>query len=384
MDLIRPLGLAGVRCAVVTSPHGLQTYSRFAHTIIPWDDDEIAEGADALLYLLTCFGAAQPVRPVLFYELDAQLLFVSRNRKQLSQAFRFVIADPELIEDLVNKGRFQILAERLNLPVPRTRWVKPSIEAAPNSIDIRFPVVVKPLWRRKSWGANGETAKVIQIDTLQALCEAWPRWALLGDDLLIQELIPGPETHIESYHVYIDDHGTIAGEFTGRKIRTLPTSHGHSTALTITDAADVVTLGRSLVERLGLRGVAKFDFKRDPDGRLYLLEINPRFNLWHHLGATAGVNLPALVFADLTGLSRPSTMPVRTGMRWCRFSEDWHSAKASGMPFRTWLPWALRCEATTLVWDDPMPLVHSLWRALSGPISQRFVQAKERLWPVTR
>src|SRR5215470_19812901 len=40
-----------------------------------------------------------------------------------------------------------------------------------------------------------------------------------------------------------------------------------------------------------LTGVAKPDFKRAPDGRLLLLEINPRFNLWHHLGAVAGVNL---------------------------------------------------------------------------------------------
>ena len=55
-------------------------------------------------------------------------------------------------------------------------------------------------------------------------------------------------------------------------------------------------LGRTLVQRLGLRGVAKFDFKRAADGRLFLLEVNPRFNLWHHPGALAGVNLPALVF----------------------------------------------------------------------------------------
>jgi D-aspartate ligase len=376
MDMIRPLGLAGIRCAVVTSPTGLPAYSRFAHTIIPWNDEEVAEGAEALLYLLTSFGAGQPERPVLFYELDAQLLFVFRNREQLSRAFRFVIADPVLVEDLVDKGRFQVLAERLNLPVPRTQRVRPSIDAPPKNIEIRFPVVMKPLWRRNSWGALSETAKVIQIDTLQALREVWPRWALQGEELLLQELIPGPETKIESYHVYINEQGTIVGEFTGRKIRTLPISHGHSTALTITDAADVLTLGRSLVERLGLRGVAKFDFKRDPEGRLHLLEINPRFNLWHHLGAIAGVNLPALVFADLTGIPRPPPMPVHTGMRWCRFSEDWRAAKASGLSFKTWLPWALRCEATSLAWDDPMPFVHSLWRALSGPLARRFAPSE--------
>ena len=44
---------------------------------------------------------------------------------------------------------------------------------------------------------------------------------------------------------------------------------------------------------LGLRGVAKLDFKRTAAGELVLLEVNPRFNLWHLPGAVAGVNLPA-------------------------------------------------------------------------------------------
>ena len=61
----------------------------------------------------------------------------------------------------------------------------------------------------------------------------------------------------------------------------------------------------TIVERLALTGVAKLDFKRDPQGNLRLLEINPRFNLWHHAGAIAGVNIPALVYADLAGLPRP-------------------------------------------------------------------------------
>jgi hypothetical protein len=64
-----------------------------------------------------------------------------------------------------------------------------------------------------------------------------------------------------------------------------------------------------------LTGGAKLDFKSAPDGRLLLLEINPRFNLWHHLGAVAGVNLPALVYADLVGLPRPATRPARAGAR---------------------------------------------------------------------
>jgi predicted ATP-grasp superfamily ATP-dependent carboligase len=112
----------------------------------------------------------------------------------------------------------------------------------------------------------------------------------------------------------------IVGEFTGRKIRTYPISYGYSTALIITKAEDVAAQGRKIVTKLGLRGVAKLDFKRDPTGKLWLLEVNPRFNLWHRLGADAGINIPALVFQDLTEQHRPDTCSAQEGATYCRGS----------------------------------------------------------------
>ena len=148
----------------------------------------------------------------------------------------------------------------------------------------------------------------------------------------------------------------------GRKIRTLPLSYGHTTALEITDTADVRGQGRSIVERLGLTGVAKLDFKRDAQRKLHLLEINPRFNLWHNAGAAAGVNIPALVYADLAGLPRPAVTRAKAGVRWCRIWKDFPAARASGIPLARWLPWALGCERKSAVsWDDPMPVLRSAW-----------------------
>jgi len=122
----------------------------------------------------------------------------------------------------------------------------------------------------------------------------------------------------------------------------------------------LVVIGRDLVGRLALRGVAKFDFKRAPDGRLFLLEVNPRFNLWHHLGAVAGVNLPALVYADLVGLPRPAAREARAGVQWCGLGNDWLAAKAEGMSFAAWAFWMSGCEAKALNWDDPLPFLRAV------------------------
>lgn len=361
MDLVRPLGLAGIRCAVVGPPGGATAHSRFTERLIPWEGGNDGALVDRLLH----FGAAQAEKPVLYMEEDAQLLMVSRHRDRLATVFRLMLADAGLVETLVDKGRFQALAERLDLPVPRTRRLRPLPGSEAPDLDLRYPVIVKPLTRRPPWDEIEGLGKAIRVNGQEELRALWPRLIPVGIDLLAQELIPGPETRIESHHVYIDADGAVAGEFTGRKIRTYPVDYGHSTALTITDidgeGADVAALGRKIAARIGLKGVAKFDFKRDPDGRLHLLEINPRFNLWHHLGAVAGVNLPAIVQADLTGRPRPSPRQgpakARPGACWCHISKDRLAARENGVPAARWLAWVARCEAKAITPDDPMPFL---------------------------
>ncbi len=362
MDLLQPIASAGISCAVVARPGVPSLYSRHAGARLAWDD--FSQNSDELLDAMLRFGRAQTERPVLFYEEDAQLIFISRMRERLAEAFRFVIADATLIEDVIDKARFSALAERLGLPVPAARQFHP-VAVEPGDLDLRFPVIIKPLTRLERWSDTFGLRKALDARDAESLRALWPQLVDVGTELLIQELIPGSEAQIESYHCYVDQHGSTAGEFTGRKIRTFPLNYGHSTALEIADTADVQELGRNIVERLGLSGVAKLDFKRDPTGKLHLLEVNPRFTLWHHLAATAGLNIPALVYADLTGTPRPRATRAKPGVRWCRAWKDLPAARASGIPLTQWLSWTLRCEAkSALSWNDPMPVLRSILHRL--------------------
>ena len=318
---------------------------------------------NALVERLLEFGRAQPEPPVFYYDGDADLLLLSRHRARLREAFRFVVAEAELVETLVDKARFQALAEQLELPVPSARRLS-VVDEPPSAVDLPFPVVVKPLTRQgERWGPLAE-AKAIHVESPAALSLLWPRLAETMPEVLVQEAVPGPESSIESYHAYIDASGEIAGEFTGRKLRTYPRRYGYSTAVTITQSDEVTALGREISRRVGLRGVAKLDFKRGPDGRLRLLEINPRFNLWHHPGAIAGVNLPALVYSDLVGVPRPASARRRPGVRWCNLAHDLQAARSEGMSPARWLGWVLASEAKSgFAWDDPLPLPRAiLWR----------------------
>jgi predicted ATP-grasp superfamily ATP-dependent carboligase len=356
MDLVRPLGLAGIRSAVVVEPGDAATYSRFTCDVIRLVDParEPARLAERLL----AYARTRPDPPVLYYGQDADLLFVSRQREQLREGFRFVIPARELVEDLVDKERFRELARRLELPVPKAIRL-PASAGSSADVPLRFPLVVKPVAHgHGDWRAVARGAKALRVETADELRRIWPALARERLDVLLQELIPGPETRVESYHVYVDAQGEVAGEFTGRKLRTDPPEFGETTALEITAAGDVAELGREVTRRLGLRGVAKLDFKRGADGRLHLLEVNPRFNLWHHAGAKAGVNLPALVYADLVGLARPPFTPARAGVRWIYHGHDARAARRQGLPLRRWLPWAIGADAKSVAArDDPLPMI---------------------------
>jgi D-aspartate ligase len=362
LDLLRAVAMAGIPCVSVSPEGALARRSRFSKAAVLYDP---GISPQALLERLIAFGRTVAERPVLFYQGDADTLFISRYRRELAAQFRFVIPDATLVEDLIDKARFQQLAVRLNLPVPPATWLSPDCPPSTEA-HLTFPALVKPFARQlATWQPYAGRAKAVRVDSFDDLTRVWQETARLGTSVLVQQLIPGEETKVESYHAYVDERGEIAAEFTGRKVRTFPVHFGQSTALELTSQADVRSLGRDLLARIGLRGVAKIDFKRGPDERLYLLEVNPRFNLWHHLGAVAGVNIPAFVYADLTRTPRPPQKTARPGVGWSRPMEDLRSVRAAGESITTWIRWTLRAKARSgIALDDPTPMIAWVMRSL--------------------
>ena len=363
VDLLRAASLAGIPCAVMAGFGEPERYSRLARTVLP--DVDSWEHPEQLSERIREFGWSQPEPPVLFYHTDGQLRLLSKNRDRIGQACRFVVPDARLVEDLVDRERFQALATRLKLPVPPACVLRPAEQAVPASLGVAYPVILKPLNRRTaSWYRLSGDARVIEVRSAAELQDLWPRLAACGMPVLAQQRVGGFETSVESYVSYVDAQGQVAAEFTGRELRAWPMGVGFSTAIETTDAPDVLALGRSVVSRLKLRGVAKVDLKRGPDGQMYLLGVNARFQGWHHLGARAGVNIPAIVYADLTGTERPTAVTARAGVRWCKPWKDLRAARATGLPLLPWAAWVLGAEVKRgLALDDPWAMLGAAgWR----------------------
>lgn len=369
LSMVRPLGRCGIPVALVTpDPNSLATRSRYCRTIVPvpsW-----VSNPDGAIDALMAWGRAQPRKPVLFYQGDHDMVAISRARDRLAPVFDFVLPSAELIEALSDKFQFADLAAERGLPVPRTLRLYRGENYRERSRDWdAFPAVLKPSMRTEWFERIGSTQKALRVNSREDLESAWQLLGANDLDLLLQAAVEGGEEQIVSYHAYVRADRSIAAEFTGRKIRTAPRLYGMSSHVQITDDPQVLALGRSVVDKLAFTGVLKIDFKIDVrDQQLYLLEINARFNLWHHPGTVAGVPIPQIVYQDCTGQGTRQGNAVRVsrhGVRWVDPQLDRKAYRdyrdAGELRMSTWLMQLLTVDVNEgFTWRDPAPGLLSL------------------------
>ncbi len=95
-----------------------------------------------LVERLLRFAETRSSRPALLYQTTGDLLMVFRYRERLSQGFRVLIGEAELVEHLTDKAQFHALAECLAHPVlraasavgPRVGAVQRALRPRPASV----------------------------------------------------------------------------------------------------------------------------------------------------------------------------------------------------------------------------------------------------------
>jgi hypothetical protein len=84
-----------------------------------------------------------------------------------------------------------------------------------------------------------------------------------------------------------------------QRIRENPITGGPSTCARTIHQADLVYAGKRLLDGLNWNGVAMVEFKRNQEGKIFLMEINPKFWGSLDLAISSGVDFPLLV-AEIT------------------------------------------------------------------------------------
>jgi predicted ATP-grasp superfamily ATP-dependent carboligase/CelD/BcsL family acetyltransferase involved in cellulose biosynthesis len=372
LNMLRCFAGTGVPTVVLASdPDSPSFFSRHCgqrRLVADWRTDPAQAAHD-----LNELGKLHAGRPVLYYGDDGMLLLVSRHRTSLGGHFRFLLPDSDLVERLVDKVLFAELARELGLPTPRTITSREGLTAEQIARELPLPVILKPFchlgWRTSNAvvGLGMGPVKALYAGNVASLASMLARIQTFSPLFVVQEHIPGSEGHVYSFHAYVDESRRSLGHFMGRKIRTYPSHAGISTYLELVDEPELANVGFEVLERLAMVGVVKLDFKRHPDtGRFYLLEVNPRYSLWNHLGAAAGVNLPLSAYKDLAGLPVVPAPPARLGTRWLSLADDARTfvrylGPSGELSLAGWLS-SLRGPKVfdVFAWDDPSPFVMNL------------------------
>jgi predicted ATP-grasp superfamily ATP-dependent carboligase len=177
---------------------------------------------------------------------------------------------------------------------------------------------------------------------------------------MIQEIISGGGESQFSYTALCRDGQPLAS-LTARRVRQIPMDFGRASTFveTIEDTATSTTAIR-LLQELRYTGIVEVEFKRDPrDGKLKLLDINPRVWGWHSLCGSAGVDYPYLQWLLTLGQPIPGTK-VAVGARWVRMSTDAPTAireiLRGRLSLRDYLR-SIRSPLSTAIYapDDPLP-----------------------------
>jgi len=326
----------------------------------------------ALVDALVDAARQLPSPPVVVPAADDAVQWCITHRKTLLPHMRL---SQGLVQEragvLLDKSLFGKRCAELGLDVPLT--VQPSSMA-----DVRdfagqagLPCIVKPraghLWRTRLRGQ-----KLLVPQTLAEL-ESNLR-DVIGDvsAVVLQELVPGPESNLLVGAVWAADAGGVKSVVTGRKIRQFPRNFGSGSLVRTERLADVEQLSADLIERLNYRGLCGTEFKLDPrSGRLRLIEINPRPTLWYDLCRAAGTSLVWAHVQELAGLAPDVPARQRDGVTWRYLVRDALALAGAGPAA---LLESLRRDAhvdtdAVFAWDDPLTGAASLGHAAMQAVS---------------
>ena len=260
------------------------------------DINEIIPQADEHSFLDRLFHIVKMYQvEVLMPSSGSDIYPYSENRKQLAEmGAEAIVSDRDKLEICRDKMlTFQTLSNK---------FVLPFTTAESDKIDA-FPVLAKPRFGKGSRG-------IVKIDDESDL-----RYIISKrDDLVFQEYLPGTEYTVD-----------VLSDLDGKPIIAVPrirmqTKAGISTKGRVLRDPALEMDCMKIAELVGIRGPCCMQMKESAEGRLKLIEINPRMGGGTIFTSLAGANFPAMLLDMIEG--RQVSLPVISEITVIRYFEE--------------------------------------------------------------
>lgn len=303
LSIVRHLGSRGitVRVSGGASCWGMQSRHCAESFPIPFGRD----AADHWHNLLLAPGGKPLEGHIILACSDEALEFLAEYRDALAPHYRLDDARPDLQTALLDKQRTLELAREAGIPAPKFWQVRGEGDIADILATATLPLMVKPLHSHKFIRVFGKKLFIVE-HSLDEVAEK-VRLARSHDlDVMVVEMIPGPDNLLSSYYTYIDAKGSSLFHFTKRIIRRYPVNRGNACYHATEWLPETAEAGRKFFAGIGFRGLGNIEFKRDTrDGQLKIIEVNARFTAAQALLRKAGAPVDLIVYCHLTGQPVP-------------------------------------------------------------------------------
>jgi predicted ATP-grasp superfamily ATP-dependent carboligase len=276
---------------------------------------------------------------------------------------------------MLDKLRTYELARAAGVPCPRTWPLDGGVDPAALAGELPFPCALKPL--HSHLFARHFTVKVFLAHDRQELLRQVERTRELGLEMLVTEVIPGPEPATWVYSTYVGEDGEPLFGLTRNKLRSYPVHFGTNSYVVARWNPEVADAGLRFLRGVGLRGLANVELKRDPrDGQWKLIECNHRFVNVQELLRRAGLDVALFTYRRALGQPTPPMEVRREGVRLWFPARDWRAARdyrrARELTWPAWVRSLVRRRIYTpvLSLDDPRPLA----TAICGKLRRRLLR----------
>ena len=275
---------------------------------------------------MTALGAKLN-HPVLIPIADQYVTVIAQNAEELASTFRFYKEATALQTQLCTKQQQYRIAEGRGFPAPKTRVVESHEEVREFAASARFPCIVKPLYSR-DWGQlpAGHPLyglKVAMADSPEDLAEKYRLAAQIKPELVVQEIIEGPDSNKLVYLSCYNGRSERIGACMVRELRTFPMTNGSASIVEPESDPEVDAMCDRFLRGLHYVGLCEIELKRDTrDGQVKLIEVNPRYSGTADSAVYAGVELGWLHYLDVIGWRVIMTHPNGRNFRHILLAAD--------------------------------------------------------------
>jgi len=300
---------------------------------------------------------------VLLPTSDLFFLFLSRHRAQLADKFLMSLPSAEVAESVVNKRGLYQLADATGTPFPTSYFPGTYDEALAIKDLLRYPAFIKPYWGHQWRRHFGGMHKGFKVHSSEEFLAKFREVLDSGHSALVQSYITSPEDNLFSLSLYLSQAGAVLAAFPRKQVRQFPPNSGTVTLAISERNPELIANGAHFCRSIGYRGIVGLEYKLDREDNKYkLLDFNPRLMLSDSLTAYCGINLPLMLYLDLTGQGPAPRREYTPGVKWLESMADFNAFKQyhqrGELGFKEWLKslWGARVFAL-FAWDDPRPFL---------------------------